>query len=127
MKKRFLLLCIAAICAAPTVCYADVAESYESVSSGYGEAAADNIIQIQNGEQTVNQVYYVGKSAAVGTRTNIRKMPDENSDIVETVDVDAQIKIWAFTDNGWAKVFCRNEKGIYSGYIRKDLLLFENV
>lgn len=50
-------------------------------------------------------------------------MPDENSDIVETVDVDAQIKIWAFTDSEWAKVFCRNENRIYSGYIRKDLLI----
>lgn len=122
-KKIFTLTLFAMLSMSAVTCHADIGETYESVSEEYGTSAQSYITQTAAGNEQVHVIYLKGVDAAVSTSSNVRAQPSADAPKNGTIDTKALVKVWGITDNGWAKVYCVDEKGTYTGYIRADLLV----
>lgn len=120
--KKILCICMTVVTLNPIMCMADTQQTYDSQKKDYGDQALDYSVSIPVNEGKISLLYCEGINAKVDTRTNIRVLPDPNSQKVGTVDTEAKIKIWGFTENGWSKVYCTDNENKYFGYIRSDLL-----
>lgn len=125
MRKCFFAAILAASMFIPTISiHAEEINTYQKISEQYGERSESYITTI--GETGINSIFCNGINATVGQSTNVREFPNAESNKVTTIDQQASVKIWGFTDNGWCNVFCKDVNGVlHIGYIRSDLLAFD--
>lgn len=105
------------------ICQAAVNADYNSLSAEYGDRASAYIKQVPLKDGTVNQIHSKAINATVDTSTNIRIEPSAEVSVITTIESGTAVKIWGFTDNGWARIYYVTPDGTtIFGYIKSDLL-----